>query len=218
VESTLDRQREVYPDVLVVELPKKTVPAAVPASSRSSGAAIAEPLVVHLDNDPITQRYIEIVDTESGNRVITVVELLNRANKVPGKGQELYLQKQNEIRDSSVSMVEIDLLRAGRRVLLVAPEQILPSHRTTYQVCVRRGWQSTPAEIYRVPLRERLPVIPIPLRQSDADVPLDLQQILDQCYVNGRYESLDYGIDPVPPLDTADAEWASQILKEKGLR
>ena len=70
-----------------------------------------------------------------------------------------------------------------------------------------------------MPLWERLPGVKIPLRADDADVPLDLQALVDQCYRNGGYEgTLDYAIDPDPPLSGADEEWADSHLHEKGLR
>ena len=62
-------------------------------------------------------------------------------------------------------------------------------------------------------MQDRLPAIAIPLRETDRDVPLDLQPILDQAYRNGRYDDLDYIRDPDPPLTGEDAVWAAQILK-----
>jgi len=103
--------------------------------------------------------------------------------------------------------------------LIVPPERIPESHRTTYQVCIWRGWQPMKFEIYRVPLRERLPIIPIPLRETDTDVTLDLQAVLDQCYRNSRYDDdLDYTVQPTPPLDPADAAWADELLRSQGRR
>ena len=69
-----------------------------------------------------------------------------------------------------------------------------------------------------MPLQERLPIINIPLREMDNDVPLDLQTLIDQCYRNGRYDDLDYRVAPVPPLDREDAAWADQLLRSKGMR
>ena len=72
--------------------------------------------------------------------------------------------------------------------------------------------------IYRAGLAERLPVIPIPLRETDSDVTLDLQALIDQCYRNGRYDDLDYKAEPNPPLDPPDAAWADELLRSKGNR
>ena len=42
---------------------------------------------------------------------------------------------------------------------------------------------------------------------------------MDQGYRNGAYEdTLNYAVDPDPPLLDADKEWADAWLVEKGLR
>src|SRR5262249_35220322 len=156
---------------------------------------VAEPLVIFLPDEPVTESSIAIIDVGSGRRVVTVIEMLSLSHKLPGEGQEgpdgpaptqsrqLYRSKQRERKDGQVNLVEIDLLRAGDRVLSVGPSRIPASHRTPYQVCVYRATAALPCyEVYRVPLRERLPVIRVPLRPTDADVPLDLQALIDQCY------------------------------------
>ena len=84
---------------------------------------------------------------------------------------------------------------------------------------VRRATRRGKAEVYLIPLWQRLPVIKIPLRPEDADVRLDLQALVDQCYRNGGYDgTLNYTIDPDPPLLGADQEWADEWLHEKRLR
>jgi hypothetical protein len=118
-----------------------------------------------------------------------------------------------------VSLVEVDLLRAGQSVLSVEARRIPRSHRTPYRVVVRRGSLPLQAEVSAVPLRERLPAIRIPLRETDADVPLDLQPLLDRRYDNGGYQNdLDYQAEPDPALEADDAAWADALLREKGHR
>jgi hypothetical protein len=74
-------------------------------------------------------------------------------------------------------------------------------------------------DVYDVPLRKRLPVIRVPLREADATVPLDLQALIDDCYRNGDYdEDIDYQVDPEPPLDSEDARWADALLRKAGRR
>ena len=184
-----------------------------------SGIAIAEPTVtVHLDEEPTTQGYLEIVEVGSGNRVVTVIEFLSPSNKLPGEGQDLYLTKQKEVVAAGASLVEIDLTREGRRVLSIPPHRLAASHRTTYAACIRRASHPAMAELYGARLQHRLPVIPIPLRPSDAEVPLDLQALVDMCYERGRYDDTDYRADPVPPLTPDDAAWANQLLRTQGKR
>jgi hypothetical protein len=117
-----------------------------------------------------------------------------------------------------VNTVEIDLLRAGERLLPIDPERVPASHRTAFQAWIWRATDANRIAIYRVPLRERLPAIPIPLRPDDANVIIDLQAILDQCYRNGGYDDIDYRLSPSPPLDADDAAWADALLREQGLR
>jgi hypothetical protein len=214
VESVEGNGRSMYPDIRVVERGKGKETAASP----QTGLAVAEPLLIHLPEEEISQGFLEIIDVESGNRVITVLEVLSLANKTPGEGQDQYLQKQRELKEGGVSLVEIDLLRAGKRVLVVPPEMIPPSHRTIYQICVRKGWRPSIPEVYRVALREPLPTIKIPLRETDPEVHLDLQKLIERCYENGRYDDIDYTVDLEPPLEPEDALWADELLRKNGKR
>jgi len=207
-------KRPVVPDVSVVEHPRRR---GSPVAT-AAGVAVAEPVLIHLDEVEVTEGYLEIVDVRSGNRVVTVIEFLSPTNKVPGEGQEKYLTKQRDVIAAAASLAEIDLTRTGCRVFSVPRGLIPPSVRTTYEICVRRAWNRWIGEMYRAPLRERLPVIPIPLRQTDADLPLDLQALIDLCYEHGRYEDTDYRAEPVPPLEPEDAAWADQLLRAQGRR
>lgn len=87
-----------------------------------------------------------------------------------------------------------------------------------YRTCVIRAARPTQAEVYRLGLRSPLPTIRIPLRESDSDVHLDLQSLIERAYENGGYEDIDYASDPIPALHGADADWAAALLREKGLR
>jgi hypothetical protein len=216
VESDEGRDRVVYPDVHVVESPKSETAGVATASATE--VDVAEPVVIHTRDEPATETYLEIVEVGSGNRVITVIEFLSPSNKIAGEGQKLYLEKQQEVRDAGASLVEIDLTRRGERVVSLRPSRVPRRFRKTYLVCVRRGWKPLEAEIYPIAVSDRLPGIRIPLRQTDADVPLHLQPLIDQCYANGRYETTDYRADPDPPLDPEEAAWVAELLKAKGLR
>ena len=223
------RRATYYPDVRVVERP------GIPqAGTSGTAAAVAEPLatedsgngdqttdnplIVHLDIEPLTESYVEIIDVKSGHRVITAIEVLSPTNKRPGEGQRLYLQKRADQQSAGVNTVEIDLLRGGQRILMIQAEQIPPSHRTAYQVCVWRAHQPGQIEIYRLPLATCLPELAIPLRPTDQDVVLDLQAIVEQCYRNGGYDDIDYRGEPDPPLSPRDEVWADTLLREQGKR
>jgi hypothetical protein len=123
-----------------------------------------------------------------------------------------------EVLRSRTSLVEIDLSRGGRHVLAFPLTNLAPRVHTGYMVCVRRGNKRRRAEVYPMPLAERLPVIRVPLRPSDADVSLDLQTLVDQCYENGGYDNTEYRQPPEPPFAPSEAAWADEWLRAKGLR
>ncbi len=204
----------LYPEVRVVEYTSKRT-----HETRPGGAAVAEPLHVKVDAEPVTEPFLEIIDRESGNRVVTVIEFLSPSNKSPGPNREQYQRKQREVLSSDASLVEIDLNRFGSHTLAVPFAHLKPAARTPYMACVRRATQRDEAEVYPMPLWERLPIVKIPLRPDDADVRLDLQALVEQCYRNGGYEgTLDYRTGPDPPLLGAEKEWAEGRLHELGLR
>ncbi len=215
VEPEEGKDRKIVPDIRIIERGRRH-----DAPLRAGdGVALAEPLVVHMEQDePVRQGFIEIIDIKSGRRVVTVIEILSPSNKVPGPGRDLYLKKQDEPRAGNVSLVEIDLLRSGNRVLCAPFELIPEGHRTPYAACVRRGWKPLQFEYYRLPLRERLPAFRVPLRQTDHDIPLDLQAVVDQCYETALYDDIDYCEEPDPPLAGDDARWADTLLREQGRR
>lgn len=207
-------RRVIYPDVRVTEHPGR--PNGGGVAIATSAETAAEPLVVYLP-EPTTEGYIEIREQNIDQRLVTVIEVLSPSNKF-APGREEYRRKQEEILCSQVNLVEIDLLRCGQWVMSL-PEPHLPaSYRRCYAACVRRAWKPLRREIYRFPLREPLRSIRVPLRQTDADVLLELQPLVDQCYANGRYDSIDYKAEPEPPFEAADAAWANDLLKSAGRR
>ncbi len=58
-------------------------------------------------------RRVEIVDLASGERVVTAIEVLSPANKLPGKAREAYRANQRDFIAAGVNFVEIDLIRQG---------------------------------------------------------------------------------------------------------
>jgi hypothetical protein len=205
----------LFPDVRVVEYTAKRNT----EGPRSSAVAVAEPMVVDAEHEPVVETFIEIIDRESGNRVVTVVEFLSPANKSPGRNRKQYLRKQREVCTSSANLVEIDLNRYGTHTLAFPLGHIKPKGRAGYMTCVRRATVSDKAEVYLMFLWSRLPVVKVPLRPGDADAPLDLQALVEQCYRNGGYEgTLDYSVDPDPRLLGEERVWADEHLHELGLR
>ena len=207
--------RAIYPDVRVSEQPG---PPSTGGSPTASAVAVAEPYVLLLEDEPRTERHLEIVEAGNGGRVVTAIEVLSPANKVGLDGRAAYVRKQRSYLEAGVNLIEVDLIREGDFVLAVPERRIPPAVRTPYLVCVRRAATADRAELYRIPLRERLPNTQIPLRPSDRDVVLQLQPIIDACYQDGRYDRIDYRVEPVPRLGEEDTRWIDQLLRGKGLR
>lgn len=220
VEESVTIQREfedrtlVAPDVSVVE--KSEFSPLASGSAGTSATAVAVPLVVSLDR---VERHIEIVDTTSDARVVTVVEVLSPSNKLPGADRNRYLSKQQTYIESNVNLVEIDLIRAGDFVVAASPASLPPAYLEPYIVSVRRAEKPDEAEVYHLPLWQPLSTIRVPLRPTDPDAMLDLQRMLDTCFTRGRYDrKIDYAVEPYPRLSEADREWAHRLLDEAGLQ
>ena len=204
-----DGARLIAPDVSVVE---DFEHAAMGVQSES--VAVAEPLLV-LEEVPQTARHVQILDVSSGERVVTAIEVLSPTNKLTVSGREDYRRKQRDYLSAGVNLVEIDLLRGGQHVLAAALEFIPEERRRTYMMSVRTRIRT---KLFGASLREPLPVIPIPLRPTDRDVSLNIQQIINQVYDRGRYAKLNYQPDPEPPFFPEDAAWVEALLCEKGRR
>jgi hypothetical protein len=201
VEADLAYSRRIVSDVLITETtpPIRRTPGGGGAVVADSSEVLeAEPYVFELSRLDITEGYIEIRERDGG-RVITVIEVLSRANKLPGPGQEQYRKKQDEVLRSTASLVEIDLIRVGRRVLALPECDIPEKHRNDYLICVSPGWNRSRRELYALPLQKRLPIIRIPLRESDFSVKVDLQALIDHVYEAGRFHHIDYSQELDPP-------------------
>lgn len=164
--------------------------------------------------EEIHEAFLKIIDRQSRD-VVTVIELLSPANKVPkSPGRESFEAKRREVMYSSSHWVEIDLLRGKRMV--VVPRKVGPHQ---YLAHVSRRNLRPQGQLWGIRLEQRLPVIPIPLKRGDPDAKLDLQAALNATYDRAGYDmELDYRKQPKPPLDEKLAAWADQLLRSKGLR
>lgn len=169
-----------------------------------------EPIRVFLDEE--VKRWIEIRDVTG--RVITVLELLSPTNKLESADRDRYLSKRCRFIGGGANLVEIDLVRRGAWIFPATVQDVLQEAGACYAVCVFRAARPGEEEVYPIRLRERLPVIRVPLRPADADVVLDLQPLIDQCHERGRYHLLNYRLALDPPLSLEDSAWADQLLHQ----
>jgi hypothetical protein len=174
----------------------------------SGGATTTAPASVFVPEgvDEIPQRYLEIRDRQT-RQVITVLELLSPSNKDPNGDREQYWKKTRLlVNRSAVGLVEIDLLRSGPRL----PWVDMPE--CDYYALVSYPPTRPRVDFWPIQLRASLPSIPIPLRPGDVEPKLDLQAMIHRIHDAARYRLFIYDSDPEPPLSTADAVWAAQIL------
>ena len=169
--------------------------------------AIAAPEQIALPAPDVERlSYLEIRDRRD-RKLVTVIELLSPSNKYSGTDREQYLHKRGQLLASRTHLVEIDLLRGGPRMPF---GRALPE--CEYYVMVSRvELRPHQADLWPIRLRDPLPTIPIPLRDSDPDVRVDLQAVLHRVYDAARYGNYIYEGAPYPALGAADADWARQV-------
>jgi hypothetical protein len=181
----------------------------------SSGETKAPPGSGALELDvevPVTDRvdlwYLEIRDAARG-RLVTVIEVLSPTNKLRRPGRKQYLRKRDRIFNSRTSLVEIDLLRAGKPMPIEIPNPV----QGEYRILLSRGKSRPRARLYVFGLRQPIPEIPIPLHPRDTEPTLDLNSVLHELYDRARFDlRLDYTKPAQPSLGDDDVAWAGAIL------
>jgi hypothetical protein len=154
--------------------------------------------------DVIRLAFVEIQKLPD-RRTVTVIDLLDPVDKTLEQNFENYIERSTALR-KDVSFVEIDLRRGGKRP---DTRQLPPGD---YYVLVSRFSELSRIACWPIGLRNRLPVIPIPLREPDPDVTLDLQDVLHRTYDAAGYGKYIYRETPEPPLHPEAAAWAQQFL------
>lgn len=199
--------------------PRAGCDAAVSFPRRTASPSIR----VNMHDDPIRHLFVEIRDPTREHKLITVIEIVSPFNKVPGPDREAYEAKQREVLESDASLIEIDLLRGGSRIVpnrhvKAMIDRLKPA--PAYVVLVNRAWKRSNAalayHVYPTSLREPLPCIWVPLKEHEDEILLDLQHVFNQVHDAGPYRrgAVDYAGPPAPPaLDNEDAAWAAELTR-----
>ena len=180
-------------------------------STAPGGLAVAEPIRVPAPRaEPVTEGFIEIRRLRGDRPLVSAVEVFSPTNKSHRQARADYLRTRADYVAANVNLMEVDLLRGGRHLIGVS-RAVVRAAGTAYRVAVRRGG-SAEVDFYPVALRERLPLIRLPIGPGPTQsVVLALQQPIDHVYRRGRYDAeLDYGRPPDPPLSADDAAWAAE--------
>ncbi|MEK7278126.1 MAG: DUF4058 family protein [Chloroflexota bacterium] len=165
--------------------------------------------------EPINLQTVEIRETETG-LLVTVIEILSPVNKRPGhEAFDSYRRKRRDLMRTSVHLMEIDLLRGGRRPPLVTPLPDAP-----YFVFLGREQRRPTIEIWPLRIQDLIPLLPVPLIAPDPDVPLDLGKAIRTIYDDAAYDlRIDYRKPPPPPdFAPEDANWIGSRLRAASAR
>lgn len=79
---------------------------------------------------------------------------------------------------------------------------------------ISRASQRPRAEVLLFRVRDPIPDVPIPLRASESEPALPLNQVLHTLYDQAGYDlAIDYRRPPEPPLTAEAAAWAATLLE-----
>jgi hypothetical protein len=186
------------PDVGLLTPASPEPPKPPPGSRAAVAEGTAEEVTARAFIDErYRENFIEIYEEDGGQlRLVTCLEVLSPSNKRPGsEGRVLYLRKRNALLLGSAHFVEIDLLRGGAPMPMLDP---LPD--SAYYVLLCRREHAPYCRVRKGYFDRPLPDLTIPLGDSDPDVVLPLQPLVDAVYERSQYRRIDYGKALVPPL------------------
>ncbi len=196
-----ERRKSRYPDVTIIDrggAPVQTSAAIAPAPFTE----------VVLRDDPLIENYL-VVRLVPAGEIVTVIEILSHANKQPGRDRETYIQKREELLETEVNLVEIDLLRAH------PPMPYADEIDSAYCILARHRTRLNRARLYPFGVQQAIPIFPLPLLPDDQEPLVNLNELLAGVYERAGYDLiLNYAEPPVPPLNEADAAWANELLKK----
>jgi hypothetical protein len=203
----------LYPDVEILRRRPEPVLDVVSEPTIDYGLLTPSTLTIPLPK-PVEVRIpiVEIRDREN-QQLITAIEVLSPVNK-RAPGIQPYREKRDLLHEDGVHLLEIDLLRRGERPLNYPT---LP-RRAHYFVMLQRG-ERYRTEVWAMTVRDKLPIVPVPLKSPDPDVRLDIGAALNEVYDRSRYDlSVRYDAVPPPPaFSNEDREWLQSILRDKKL-
>jgi hypothetical protein len=207
-------ERHFLPDVAVASSRKST---RGPRNSKRSTKAAEEQaapgavLMRALVKADYREAFLEIRQVDPDHQLVTGIEVLSPSNKRPNtKGWRLYYRKRLAYLGGYANLVEIDLLRGGRRMPMFSPWPDSPYYLLT-KYKKRRHCVVWPASF-----TEPLPPLTIPLLPPDPDISLDLQPLVDAIYARSRYHrDIDYRRPLSPPLSAAEQGWLEERLRDR---
>ena len=200
--------RVIYPDLHVIERDDRLLrESAIAYGGVAPTAELVSPV-----GEEVPLLSLEIRDVAE-RRLVTLIEVLSPVNK-RGDGARDYNSRRLEILQTMTHLLEIDLLCQGERIQLLGEPPPAP-----YYVYLSRVERRPYTQVWAVSLRDRLPIVPVPLLRPDPDAVLDLQVALTACFDLVGYENLlDYAAPPPSGMIQEDAAWVIQTLEATQVR
>ncbi|MEM6318124.1 MAG: DUF4058 family protein [Bacteroidota bacterium] len=198
----------MYPDVGLY----KPTDDDVSVVSEPETTYFATPATVTIPNiEPIEIRIpvIELRDRDN-NQLITCIEILSPVNK-RRPGLAPYRSKRQQLIESKVHLLEIDLLRYG-----TLPFEHPNVPNTHYHITLVRA-NAGKTDVWGFNVQDSIPIVPIPLKKPDADVLLDIRKALDMVYERGFFHlSVDYEkVPPKPAFSEEEQAWMMKMLSNR---
>lgn len=212
-EVSIAATRTFYPDVGVYE---QVPPEPAPVLAGAAVAVLPAPVQRAVVMGQTRLRAVRVHLTETDD-LVTSIEILSPYNKRPGAGLEEYRRKRSQLLSSPVHLVEIDLLRGGKRPGREVNDPPLDADYILLVNRYRPGEEGRISEIWPVTLNEPLPGLPVPLLPPDPDAALDMTAAIAAIYSRAGYDWRINYEHPVPPpeLRPEMATWVEQHLPEK---
>ncbi len=194
---------DIYPDIAVAESEIREPVAVYGETPAPTTAPLRIATVVP---EEVPHVSIKIRDV-ARRRLVTAIEILSPTNK-RGNGRDEYLARRHRLLRGTAHLLEIDLLRKGRRVPM---QQELP--KKPYFVFLSRAEARPLTEVWPIALADPLPTVSVPLAGGDPDVPLDLQEMFTRVYdILGYDLAIDYTQPPEVALAEPEARWTAENL------
>ncbi|MEN0051713.1 MAG: DUF4058 family protein [Bacteroidota bacterium] len=201
----------MYPDV---EILKKTKILQEPLPTYSDLPAPTPVTHVLPDVSSLIEVRIPVVEIRDrkNNQLITTIEILSPVNKRK-PGLKAYREQRERLHYSGVHLLEIDLLRLGKRAII---HPYLPQSHYLISLVRAASWHT---DLWAIDIKDALPTISIPLKTGDDDVLLNLGKALDLLYERSSYQySIDYAETPPPPTFSAEEQtWMLDLFKNEEL-
>jgi hypothetical protein len=176
---------------------------------------IEQVLFTSIQKEEHQEPFLEIRQKGSGDKLVTLIELISPVNRTHPVGRKRYEARREEARQDGAHLVELDLVLQGTTCL----EADLSTLSESQYVCsVTRHVRPVKHELYGNLISKRLPRVRLPMMSEDRDLVLDVQALINRVYDRCFEGMIDYQYDPHVPLNDADRYWLDQLLRSEKLR